>query len=87
MVIITRDSVVITFSSGVFVCLFISVCHDICPDDLTKKNWCLTSYVSHTKDVCNDVTRPKSRPNLQSTIKRSFLSYSLEIYISLAIAR
>ena len=44
-VIITRDSEVIMFSPCVFVCLcvVVYVCHDVCPDDLTMKDWCHTN--------------------------------------------
>ena len=48
--IITRDSEVIMFSPCVcvFVCLFVRVyvCHDVCPDDLTMKDWCHTNNIS-----------------------------------------
>ena len=39
------------FSPCVFVCLFVCVCvyvchgHDVCPDDLTMKDWCHTHYI------------------------------------------
>ena len=41
-IIITRDSEVIMFSPCVFVCVWLSVyvCHDVCPDDFTMKDWC-----------------------------------------------
>ena len=47
MIIITRDSEGIMFSPCVFVCVCLSayVCHDVCPDDLTMKDWC------HTKNI------------------------------------
>ena len=39
----------ILFSRCVFVCLFlfvwVFVCHDICPDDLTMKNWCNSNNI------------------------------------------
>ena len=48
-VFITRDSEVIMFSPCVFVCLFVCVvvyvCHDVCPDDLTMKDWCHTNNI------------------------------------------
>ena len=50
-VFITRDSEVIMFSPCVFVCLFVGVfvvvyvCHDVCPDDLTMKDWCHTNNI------------------------------------------
>ena len=48
---ITRDSEVIMFSPCVFVCLCVCVCvvvyvcHDVCPDDLTMKDWCHTNNI------------------------------------------
>ena len=44
---ITCDSEVIKFSPCVFVCVGVSVClcHDVCPDDLTMKDWCHTNNV------------------------------------------
>ena len=49
IVIITRDSEVIMFSPCVFVCLCVCVvvyvCHDVCPDDLTMKDWCHTNNI------------------------------------------
>ena len=42
-IIITRVSEVIMFSPCVFVCLCLY--HDVCPDDLTMKDWC------HTKNI------------------------------------
>ena len=45
---ITRDSEVIMFESPcVFVCVWLSVyvCHDVCPDDLTMKDWCHTNNI------------------------------------------
>ena len=46
---ITRDSEVIMFSPCVFVCLSVCVvvyvCHDVCPDDLTMKDWCHTNNI------------------------------------------
>ena len=42
---ITRDSEVIMFSPCVFVCVCVYVCHDVCPDDLTMKDW------SHTNNI------------------------------------
>ena len=46
-VFITRDSEVIMFSPCVFVCVCVSVyvCHDVCPDDLTLKDWCHTNNI------------------------------------------
>ena len=46
-VIITGDSEVIMFSPCVFVCVWLSVyvCHDVCPDDLTMKDWCHTNNI------------------------------------------
>ena len=43
----TRDSEVIVFSPCVFVCLcgVVYICHDVCPDDLTMKEWCLTNNI------------------------------------------
>ena len=45
--IITRNSEVIMFSPCVFaclcVCVVVYVCHDVCPDDLTMKDWCHTN--------------------------------------------
>ena len=49
--IITRISEVIMFSPCVFVtlfvCLFVCLClyHDVCPDDLTMKDWCHTNNI------------------------------------------
>ena len=48
---ITRVSEVIMFSPCVFVCLvvylFVCLClyHDVCPDDLTMKDWCHTNNI------------------------------------------
>ena len=36
--------VVITRDSG-FVCVCVYVCHDVCPEDLTMKDWCHTNNV------------------------------------------
>ena len=38
---------VIMFSPCVFVCLcvVVYVCHDVCPDDLTMKDWCHTNNI------------------------------------------
>ena len=35
------------FSPCVFVCLcvYVYVCHDVCPDDLTMKDWCHTNNI------------------------------------------
>ena len=47
----TRDSEVIMFSPCVFVCLCVCgcvvvyVCHDVCQDDLTMKDWCHTNNI------------------------------------------
>ena len=66
-IIITRESEVIMFSPCVFVSLFVClfvcvyvwlsvyVCHDVCPGDLTKKDWC------HTGDLVS-VTLVGSNP-------------------------
>ena len=39
----------IMFSPCVFVCLCVClsvyVCHDVCPDDLTMKDWCHTNHI------------------------------------------
>ena len=43
--IITRESEVILFSPCVFVCVSVYVCHDVCPDDLTMKDWCHTNNI------------------------------------------
>ena len=45
--VITRVSEVIMFSPCVFVCLFVCLClyHDVCPDDLTMKDWCHTNNI------------------------------------------
>ena len=45
--VITRVSEVITFTSCVFVCLWLCLClyHDVCPDDLTMKDWCHTNNI------------------------------------------
>ena len=40
---ITRDSEVILFSPCVFVCVYI--CHNVCPGDLTMKDWCHTNNI------------------------------------------
>ena len=53
LIFITRDSEVIMFSPCVFVCLCVCVsvcvvvyvCHDVCPDDLTMKDWCHTNNI------------------------------------------
>ena len=44
---ITRVSEVIMFSPCVFVTLFVCLClyHDVCPDDLTMKDWCHTNNI------------------------------------------
>ena len=42
---IIRDSEVIMFSPCVFVCLSVYVCHDVCLDDLTMKDWCHTNNI------------------------------------------
>ena len=44
---ITRDSEGIMFSPCVSVCVRVSVyvCHDVCLDDLTKKDWCHTNTI------------------------------------------
>ena len=48
---ITSDSEVIMFSPCVFVCvcvcgsLSVHVCHDVCPDDSTMKEWCHTNNI------------------------------------------
>ena len=42
-IIITRVSEVIMFSPCVFVCLCLY--HDVCPDDLTMKDWCHTNNI------------------------------------------
>ena len=46
-VITTRVSEVIMFSPCVFVCLRLCLClyHDVCPDDLTMKDWCHTNNI------------------------------------------
>ena len=67
--------------------MVVYVCHDVCPDDLTMKDWCHTnnilqvhcwgymsscaSYVSRTHDVIDDVTRSQSRPNFEIDISPS----------------
>ena len=80
------------FSPCVFVCscvcVVVYVCHDVCPDDLTMKDWCHTnnifagtllgmsscaSYVSRTHDVIDDVTRSQSRSNFEIDISPSIL--------------
>ena len=81
---ITRVSEVIMFSTCVFVCLCLY--HDNCPDDLTMEDWCHTnnswqvhcwgclvvsSYVSRTHDVIDDVTRSQSRSNFEIDISPS----------------
>ena len=89
---ITCDSKVIIFSPCVFVCvcvcvcLSVYVCHDVCPDDLTMKDWCLTnniqqvhcwgipscaSYVSPAHDGIDDVTRSQSKLNFEMDISPS----------------
>ena len=49
MFVITRDSEVIMFSPCVFVslcvCASVYVCHDVCLDDLTMKDWCHTNNI------------------------------------------
>ena len=67
------------------VCLFVCLClfHDVCPDDLTMKDWCHTkqyfagtllgmsscaSYFSRTHDVIHDVTRSQSWSNFEIDI-------------------
>ena len=46
---IARDSEVIMLSPCVFVCLSVClsvyVCHDVCPGDLTMKDWCRTNHI------------------------------------------
>ena len=44
---ITCVSEVIMFSPCVFVTLFVCLClyHDVCPDDLTMKDWCHTNHI------------------------------------------
>ena len=44
---ITRDSEVIMFSPCVFVSVGLSVyvCHDVCPGNLTLKDWCHTNHI------------------------------------------
>ena len=44
---ITRVSEVIMFTPCVFVCLWLCLClyHDVCPDDLTMKDWCQTNNI------------------------------------------
>ena len=46
-ILITRVSEVIMFSPCVFVTLFFCLClyHDVCPDDLTMKDWCHTNNI------------------------------------------
>ena len=48
-IIVTRDSEVIMFSPCVFVCVCVcvsvNVCRDVCPDDLTMKDWCNTNNI------------------------------------------
>ena len=67
------------------VCLFAYACHDVCPDDLTMKDWCHTNNilqvnswcslvvqdVSHTHDVVDDVSRPQSMSNFEIVISPS----------------
>ena len=43
--VITRDSEVIMFLL-LCVCMCVCVCHDVCPYDLTMKDWC------HTNNIC-----------------------------------
>ena len=45
--IITRVREVIMFSPCVFVTLFVCFClyHNVCPDDLTMKDWCHTNNI------------------------------------------
>ena len=64
-------------------CVF--VYHDVCPDDLTMKDWphkqyfagallgmsSCASYVSRTHDVIDDVTRSQSRSNFEIDISPS----------------
>ena len=47
VIIITRVSEVMMFSPCVFVCLWLCLClyHDVCPDDLTMKDWCHTNNI------------------------------------------
>ena len=47
VIIITRVSELIMFSPCVFVCLWLGLClyHDVCPDDLTMKDWCHTNNI------------------------------------------
>ena len=47
IIFITRVSEVIMFSPCVFVTLFVCLClyHDVCPDDLTMKDWCHTNNI------------------------------------------
>ena len=44
---ITRVSEVTMFSPCVFVCMWLCLClyHDVCPDDLTMKDWCHTNNI------------------------------------------
>ena len=85
---ITRGNEMIMFSPCVFVCVWLSVyvCHDVCRDDLTMKDWChtnnilqvhcwggssCTSYASRTHDVIDDITRSQSRSNFGIDISPS----------------
>ena len=47
LVVIIRVSEVIMFSPCVFVCLWLCLClyHDVCPDNLTMKDWCHTNNI------------------------------------------
>ena len=45
ILVITRDSEGIMFSRCVFVCVCVYICHDVCPDDLTMKDWCHTNNI------------------------------------------
>ena len=73
-----------------FVCVCVYVCHDVCPYDLTMKDWCHTnkqyfaatllemsscaSYVSRTHGVIDDVTRWQSRSKFQIGISPSIFA-------------
>ena len=85
--VITHVSEVIIFSPCVFVC--VCLYHDVCPDDLTMKDWCHTkkyfactllgmsncaSYVSRTYDVIDDVTRSQSRSKFEIDISPSIFN-------------
>ena len=65
--------------------MVVYVCHDVCPDDLTMKDWCHTSNILqvhcwgclvvqvmlHTHDVIDDVTRSQSRSNFEIDVSPS----------------